>query len=495
MITIGTNNIAPTNENSRAVTIVLGRSNDLTNGSGILLGANNTVTTTPSTNSYVLGNDNTIIGRSIAIGEITQTATLGIAIGFEAEATGVGSIAIGFKPLAPGDYSISIGPQNGALGESSIAIGDQANAPTIGSTAIGYLANATGNRATSVGYANTAPGSDCLAVGNSNTLLATSLRGIAVGYFNNTSSPGAFNVLVGTQNSGVNASIAIGRSNSADSAAICIGQSNTSALSAVSMGHTNTSSGTNALTFGRLNTASNSDAIAFGGSCTASGNGSTSFGLSNLSSGDFSLTLGYSNTASGSNAVAIGRDSLASGDSAVAIGKDSTSSADGSVAVGLNSIASTKYSTTLGVNTLVSSAGEVTMAPNNSTNRKQGGFVHLAQRTTGNTPTLMYADTIANTGFVIPSNTTYIVRIQIVAWDGSNASSWEASGLIKNVAGTTSLVAAITPVLLAQDAGLATTAVAVAANNTTDTLDITVTGIAATNIEWSSSIWYALAGS
>jgi hypothetical protein len=70
------------------------------------------------------------------------------------------------------------------------------------------------------------------------------------------------------------------------------------------------------------------------------------------------------------------------------------------------------------------------------------------------------------------------------------ASGWTFTAVIRRGANaaSTALVAAVTPILVAQDVSLATTVVAVTADTTNGGLAVTVTGIAATNLRWVATV-------
>lgn len=113
------------------------------------------------------------------------------------------------------------------------------------------------------------------------------------------------------------------------------------------------------------------------------------------------------------------------------------------------------------------------------------GLTNNGTTTTNATPAVLT--------FAVPSNVGYRVRITALATIPATGAckEWEGFGIIKNLAGTTSLVGAgITMTSTFADAGLATAILAAAANNGTDTLDLTVTGIAATTINWIIGISY-----
>lgn len=68
--------------------------------------------------------------------------------------------------------------------------------------------------------------------------------------------------------------------------------------------------------------------------------------------------------------------------------------------------------------------------------------------------------------------------------------NFSASGIVKNIAGTTSLVGAWSVTSSDSDVSMAATTIAMTADNTNDALVPTVTGIAATDICWYVKIEY-----
>ena len=86
----------------------------------------------------------------------------------------------------------------------------------------------------------------------------------------------------------------------------------------------------------------------------------------------------------------------------------------------------------------------------------------------------------------LESGKSYAVNGRIIAQTTGAAivSDWKFEGTARNIAGTSSLIAAITPTLVAQDVAGSAWGVAVAANDGTDTLDVTVSGGAGTMIGW-----------
>jgi len=94
----------------------------------------------------------------------------------------------------------------------------------------------------------------------------------------------------------------------------------------------------------------------------------------------------------------------------------------------------------------------------------------------------------ATNQLVLPNNSAFVVTGRVIAnvTGGGNTSGWEFKAVIKRGAnaGTTALVAAVTPTLIAQDAGASTWAVAVTADTSNGCLAVAVTGQAETTIRW-----------
>jgi len=106
----------------------------------------------------------------------------------------------------------------------------------------------------------------------------------------------------------------------------------------------------------------------------------------------------------------------------------------------------------------------------------------LRNSTTNNTPTELFLDG-SSSRFTIPSGKAYSFLINIIGSqdDGSSVANYVRQFAIKNVGGTTSAV--FGPVQIGSD-NPSGTVVDVSADNTNDSLKITVTGITSENWEW-----------
>lgn len=235
-------------------------------------------------------------------------------------------------------------------------------------------------------------------------------------------------------------------------------------LSVISGGSTNTASGQySTVAGGSANTASNSYSVISGG-------------VSNTASSTYAtISGGNGNTASGAySIVAGGGDNVANATVASIIG-----GSDG---------------------TTRSVAGNfVTPASNNPISTQVGlsqvSRLVLGTQTTDATSTVLRSNTSAastSNQVVLPNNSAYVFQGRVIAnvTGAGNTASWKFEGAIKRgaSAGTTALVAAVTPTVIAQDAGAVTWTVAVSADTTNGALAVTITGQAATTIRWVCSI-------
>jgi hypothetical protein len=237
---------------------------------------------------------------------------------------------------------------------------------------------------------------------------------------------------------------------------------------------------------------------------------------SQVASGRHCFVAGRANTASASGAVAMGEGCVASGAQSVAMGDFSVASGQPSFAWGDNCTASAPHSVALCVLTIADAESSIALGnggwtrgisysevfgSRNTNAGNPGGFQRghytLWANPADATPTVLTSDgagASATNQVALPNGAnsglgaSYVFKGQIVAVDVAtgHTSAWDFKGAIKQLAtaASTALVAAVTATLIAQDAALSTTAVAITADTTNGALSITVTGIAATNIQW-----------
>jgi hypothetical protein len=246
-----------------------------------------------------------------------------------------------------------------------------------------------------------------------------------------------------------------------------------------------------------------------GSSCSASGGQSfVGGGSSNLASAFTSAVIGGSgNTASNSYAsVVSGENNTAGGyDSAVIGGSTNTvnSTSDyGLVLSGTSNTTSSAYGTVINGaygttraiigNTVLPASVRPIAA---SAGVQQSAVLVLGVATTNATATVLRSNTSAagtTNQVILPDNSAYTFQGTCIAnvTGGSTTSGWKYEGVIKRGAGvgTTTLVAAVTPTVIAQDVAAATWVLAITADTTNGGIAVTVTGAAATTIRWVSRI-------
>jgi hypothetical protein len=195
-------------------------------------------------------------------------------------------------------------------------------------------------------------------------------------------------------------------------------------------------------------------------------------GVSNTANGNYSGILGgISNSSSGSSSVVVG---------------GSSNTANGSS----SAIAGGTYGTARSV-----IGNFVTPASNNpitsTSGRTQTATLLLGRETTDATATVLRSNTSAastTNQVILPNNSAYTFQGTCIAnvTGGGTTSGWKFEGVIKRGANaaSTALVAAVTPLVIAQDAGAVTWVLAVTADTTNGGIAVTVTGAAATTIRW-----------
>jgi hypothetical protein len=301
--------------------------------------------------------------------------------------------------------------------------------------------------------------------------------------------------------------------------------------------------GTHATDWQKSRTASNQVAsgnystIAGGQNNRASGEYSSVVnGESNIAGGVYSSIVGgYSNTANGGAGVVVGgNNNSASQNNTVVVGGISNTASNQAAVVlgGQNNTASNSYSAVVsGLSNTVSSSFSVVLGGSNNTANNSnsaiiggaygnarsinGNFVYpasvspistttgvqqlatllLACQTTDATATVLRSNTSAagtTNQVILPNNSAYTFQGTCIAarTAAGDTSSWKFEGAIKrgaNAASTT-LVAAVTPTVIAQDAGASTWVLAITADTTNGGIAVTVTGAAATTIRWVAKI-------
>jgi hypothetical protein len=336
---------------------------------------------------------------------------------------------------------------------------------------------ATGLNSVAIGQNSRAFGEETVSLGNA-LAYAAAFRSVAIGYIAQVS--GDYSVSIGTNNS-VAGSYSVGIAGDAgsdQSTAIGTNSANNKAV---------TATGTGAMALGG-SYASGTDSFA-----AAIANNTATYGAT----GANSVAIGKTNKSTSTYAVAIGSSSTASGgDGAVALGSSVTSSGLGSFSAGHISMATGNYSQALGYGaSTVNIYGKLAKSSGFFSNfaDRQYGLLVLAGQTTDATPKALTSNnsTASTTNQVIlPNNSAYFFSGTIIARQsaatGTDVGAWEIKGAISREANAASTVLVKSTI---DDFNVPTGwAVALTADTTNGGLAITVTGAAATNIRWVSTV-------
>lgn len=242
-------------------------------------------------------------------------------------------------------------------------------------------------------------------------------------------------------------------------------------------------SGSNSFTTGSDNVASGSYGTALGYMNTASGTYSTAIGTGNTCSNDYAVGLGGSNSVSGVGAVALGYNNTASSNASIALGQQLTSNGAYSVATNFNNDVNSKgysfvmlrggrlqndYTFTIGSYRSTTGDGQATIK-----------ILHAA--TTNATPTAMTGSGGSAT-YAFPSGRNVSVIATIQAMDSSgNGGMFVRQALFSRTLaaqiGTTQTVG--TDIVSGALSGISV-ALAYSSGN----LNVNVTGLGSTNIQW-----------
>lgn len=256
---------------------------------------------------------------------------------------------------------------------------------------------------------------------------------------------------------------------------------------------------------GNHSTASGQYSVCGGGNGALS-SGNASFvggGVSTTASGDQSVAAG-GNACAASAQYAVcggGTGSTSSGTaSTVAGGRNITASGDYSACGGGDTnVVNARYATIPGGSSATARSVYGAMAyasgATTSTGDAQIAWYVLRGRTTNATPKILTSDAAAaSTGnqVTLPNTSTYQVQGYASARDVATGDSavWSLTGGIHREANaaSTALLAAITPTLISSSGAGSGFVLAVSADTTNGSLAVTVTGIAATTINWTCKI-------
>lgn len=205
--------------------------------------------------------------------------------------------------------------------------------------------------------------------------------------------------------------------------------------------------------------------------------------------------------ASGASSVAIGQECTVSGAQSIALGSSCTVAGAYSCAFGTGTSVSGSGSAAVGSYTHATNAGQLSFGRSpNGLGQGQGSLQTLYINTADATSTVLIADNAAPTRMVIPAMRACAIEGLVTAMsdatDGYKVKAWEIKCVItRDNSNNTRIVG--TPIIteLGADAEAATWAItSITADNTNESLAITVTGEAATNIRWQGSLFYGQVG-
>lgn len=236
-----------------------------------------------------------------------------------------------------------------------------------------------------------------------------------------------------------------------------------------------------------------SSAVINGFANTASAGETFAGGAYSSATGQYSLAYGYLATASSSYSYAIGRNASATNES-YAFGFGTNASGQYALALGTNTVASGTLSVAIGNNasTLGITGRQTQGYYNTVTGDCQKSLFPLSVRTTDATATTLTVSggAASSTNQVILSNqSAYRFKGTIIGKQSgsTNVAAWDVDGLIvrgANAAATTLIVSNVNVVDNTPTFGTPT----LAADTTNGGLRVQVTGVAATNIQWTATI-------
>jgi len=268
------------------------------------------------------------------------------------------------------------------------------------------------------------------------------------------------------------------------------GATNSFSENSYAVGVSNTVSGASSLASGSQNTVSGASSLASGSQNNVSGSGSLASGISNVVNGNTSLASGTSNSVYSDYSIAGGRsNNLNLSTHSFAFGKDnSVQSSQEAFAVGLNNrIESGSHrSIATGRDSRTFLRGQRSHAIDSFTNIGDAQYtdVTLKALTTDATPTELSIDASADS-FLVEQDTAMFLTVAVTGFteDGVDAAHYIRKVAIKNEGGTTSLIGSVSTIGtdVETQAGYD---VSLTADDTNDTLAITVTGDASKNMRW-----------
>jgi hypothetical protein len=215
-------------------------------------------------------------------------------------------------------------------------------------------------------------------------------------------------------------------------------------------------------------------------------------GYHNTASGSYATVGGgQNNTASGNDASVGGGDGNTASGGYATVGGGFSNRASGSAATvgggGFNTASGNYAVVPGGKHAVASHYGELAFAGDYFfvNGDAQASLYTLRSTTTDATATELFLDFAETQRITIAAGRALTFDILVTAKAASGVvAGYKFAGVIKNNSGTTILVGSVANLLTAEDASAAGWNVTVTADNTNDSLKITVTGAASTTIRW-----------
>jgi hypothetical protein len=258
---------------------------------------------------------------------------------------------------------------------------------------------------------------------------------------------------------------------------------------AVALGRRNRANAGQCIAIGDANSSTQTNSISIGDGNTASGSQSHAHGTNCVASGNLSFALGITNTASATQSTALGVSSTASAQYAITYGFACVANATGAAAYGYaGNTRSVVYSV---------ARGNYRISVNSDNQQREAGYTAV---TTNATTTRMTTDgnsSSATNQLGLPAEFSACFEILVTARQPSNNDSagWLITGMCKRTtAGTFSIIGTPTITQLGADAGAATWAVAISADDTNKVVALDVTGESGKTIRWAAGWWWSEVG-
>jgi hypothetical protein len=212
-----------------------------------------------------------------------------------------------------------------------------------------------------------------------------------------------------------------------------------------------------------------------------------------LGTNAINIQTGRSNAnqvASGTEAICLGLNARATGNQSIRIGKDGLSDFDSTIAIGSATQTSSANAVAIGDSVSGNLRGCFFTRPFNS--------VYWGGQTTNATATIIGLDAGGSTvRFSIPANTALAVDILLVARRSDTQDKWLVArrflGIRRDGSNNTSLIGSVQTLGVDQSAGSPSWTFALTADDTSEALQLEVTGAASETIQWRATAFYRVA--